>query len=115
MACVWVQVQMQMEADQHLAALQQQSQPPMQREWASVPVGSLRSVYGQHTNGSVHRHGSHDGVGMMSQDGSPMDDSPPNQSHVSGTVTSIYTDMHHLASVQLQCCITCQLNTEAPG
>lgn len=93
MGCVWVQVQMQMEADQHLAALQQHSQPSLRREWASVPMGSLQSAYGQHTNGSIDRRANHDGVVMMSQDGSPMDESPHNQSHVSGTVTSNRTDL----------------------
>ncbi|DBA78529.1 hypothetical protein WJX79_005295 [Trebouxia sp. C0005] len=80
------QVQMQIEADQQLAALQQQSRPSMQREWANAPMGSLRPAYGQHTNGqgSLDGHGSHDGVVMLSQNGSPMDDSPPDQSHVSG-------------------------------
>lgn len=83
----WLQVQMQIEADQQLAALQQQSRPSMQREWANAPMGSLRPAYGQHTNGqgSLDGHGSHDGVVMLSQNGSPMDDSPPDQSHVSGT------------------------------
>ncbi len=83
----WLQVQMQIEADQQLAALRQQSRPSMQREWANAAMGSLRPAYGQHTNGqgSLDGHGSHDGVVMMSQNGSPMDDSLPNQSHVSGT------------------------------
>ena len=76
-----LQIQMQIEADQQLAALQQQSRPSMQREWANAPIGSLQPAYGQHPNGQ----GSHDGVVMMSQNGSPMDDSPPDQSHVSGT------------------------------
>ncbi len=82
---IWLQVQMQIEADQQLAALQQQSRPSMQR--ANAPMGSLRPAYGQHTNGqgSLDGHGSHDGVVMMSQNGSPIDDSPPDQSHVSGT------------------------------
>ena len=81
---------MQIEADQQLAALQQQSRPSMQREWANAPMGSLRPAYGQHTNGqgSLDGHGSHDGVVMMSQNGSPMDDSPPDQSHVSVQVVS---------------------------
>ncbi|DBA90109.1 TPA: Transcription factor dpl-1, variant 2 [Trebouxia sp. C0004] len=80
------QVQMQIEADQQLAALQQQSRSSMQREWANAPMGNLRPAYGQHTNGqgSLDGHGSHDGVVMMSQNGSPTDDSPPDQSHVSG-------------------------------
>ena len=83
----WLQVQMQIEADQQLAALRQQSRPSMQREWANAPMGSLRPAYGQHTNGqrSLDGHANHDGVVMMSQNGSPMDNSPPNQSHVSGT------------------------------
>ena len=82
-----LQIQMQIEADQQLAALRQQSRPSMQREWANASMGSLRPAYGQHTNGqgSLDGHASHDGVVILSQNGSPMDDSPPNQSHVSGT------------------------------
>lgn len=96
-----LQVQMQIEADQQLAALQQQRRPSMQREWANAPMGSLRPAYGQHTNaqGSLDGHGSHDGVVMMSQNGSPMDDSPPNQSHVSGT-SGINT--HHAPAFLVQ-------------
>ena len=79
-----LQVQMQMEADQQLAALQQQSRPSMQRDWSDGPMGMMQSFRGQATNSSLDGHGSHNGVAMMNQDGSPMDDSPPNQSRVSG-------------------------------
>ncbi len=75
---------MQMEADQQLAALQQQSRAPLQREWATGPMGNMRGFHGHHANGSLDGAGSLDGVVMMSQDGSPMDDSPPNQPHAPG-------------------------------
>ena len=80
-----------MEADQRLAALQQQSYPQMQRQVANGPMGNPPPFHGHHTNGAVTANGSLPGSNsqdssiLRSQNGSPMDDSPPNHILVSGS------------------------------
>ena len=74
-----------MEADQHLAALQQQSFSQLQRQMVNGLTGNPPLFHGHHANGSVANngslsgHNSQDGSANMSQNGSPMDDSPPNR------------------------------------
>ena len=80
-----------MEADQRLAALQQQSFPQMQRQMANGSMGQPPPFHGHHANGAVTANGSlpgsnsQDGSMLRSQNGSPMDDSPPNHMLVSGS------------------------------
>ncbi|KAL3144543.1 hypothetical protein ABBQ32_004274 [Trebouxia sp. C0010 RCD-2024] len=78
------QVQMQIEADQQLAALQQQSQPTHQRDWGNGPTGNVQLFHGHQPNGNMNGARPHDGVGMMSQESPIMEDSPPNQARFAG-------------------------------
>lgn len=95
-----LQVQMQLEADQQLAALQQQSRPQMQREWVNGPMGNAQAFHGHQSNASHNGTGAYNGTGMMSQGGSPMDDSPPNQLHASGALLGL----HHFLSLSFCVC-----------
>ncbi|KAL3155012.1 hypothetical protein ABBQ38_011536 [Trebouxia sp. C0009 RCD-2024] len=78
------QVQMQIEADQQLAALQQQSQPPHQRDWGNGPMGNVQLFHGHQPNGNLNGARPHDGAAMMSQESPIMEDSPPNQARFAG-------------------------------
>ena len=96
-----LQVQMQMEADQQLAALQQQSHPFNPQGCANRSMGAGHAFHGHHSNGSIGVGAEHDAANMMSQGGSPMDDSPPNQARVSGmllSLTALRRSLHGSAS-----------------
>ena len=82
---------MQMEADQQLAALQQQSQPSHQRDWANGSMGNV-PFHGYLSNGSLNGATGHDSAGMMTQESPIMEDSPPNQARFSGVFSS---QRHH--------------------
>lgn len=75
---------MQIEADQQLAALQQQSQPPHQRDWGNGPMGNVQLFHGHQPNGNLNGARPHDGAAMMSQESPIMEDSPPNQARFAG-------------------------------
>ena len=87
---------MQMEADQQLAALQQQSQPAHQRDWVNGPMGNVQVFHGHHSNGTLNGAAGQagnlngaagqDGTGMMTQESPILEDSPPNQARFSGAL-----------------------------
>ena len=82
---------MQLEADQQLAALQHQSRPHIQRDWLNGPMGHAQAFHGHQSNASHNGTAVYNGSGMMSQGGSPMDDSPPNQLHASGVLLTLHS------------------------
>ena len=90
---------MQMEADQQLAALQQQSQPSHQRDWANGSMGNVQVFHGHHSNGTLNGAAGQagtlngaagqDGTGMMTQESPILQDSPPNQARFSGALSHL--------------------------
>ena len=108
-----------MEADQQLAALQQQSQPSHQRDWANGSMGNVQVFHGHHSNGTLNGAAGQagtlngaagqagtlngaagqagtlngaagqDGTGMMTQESPILQDSPPNQARFSGALSHL--------------------------
>lgn len=101
-----VQVQMQIEADQQLAALQQQSQPTHQRDWGNGPTGNVQLFHGHQPNGNMNGARPHDGVGMMSQESPIMEDSPPNQARFAGGILKQSKTAVNPALSKHTCCIS---------
>ena len=89
---------MQMEADQQLAALQQQSHPSHQRDWANGPMGNVQVFHGHYPNGTLNGAAAQDGTGMMTQESPILEDSPPNQARFAGALSS----QHHTANKRYQ-------------
>lgn len=107
---------MQLEADQQLAALQQQSQPSHQRDWANGLMGNVQAFHGHQPNGNLNGARPHDGTGMVSQESPIMEDSPPNQARFAGVLRSQCQSRHEAdLSVQKSVqsnqifCVSCTL------
>ena len=80
---------MQMEADQQLAALQQQSHPSHQNNWANGSMGNVQAFHGHHSNGILNGAAGQDGTGMMTQESPILENSPPNQARFPGAPSSL--------------------------
>lgn len=76
------QLQLQIEADQQLAALQQHSQVPMQRQWGNLPAGNLRALPPGQLNG-LDGPLSPDALGGL-QGGSPFSQPPSARRQLTG-------------------------------
>lgn len=80
------QLQLQIEADQQLAALQQHSQLPVQRHWGNPPAGNFRALPTGQMNGLDGPMSPDAQMGIQGgQGGSPFSQGPSVRRQITGT------------------------------